>query len=134
MLFNPRESIDFNGNTGPFIQYTYARICSVLRKNADFTPVDYSGVTPDDKETALIQQLADFPQVVADAGRDYAPSAIANYAYALVKAYNAFYHDHGILHEPDAAVRSLRLELSRVTARTVRAAMDLLGIRVPDRM
>ena len=134
MTFNPKESIDFNGNTGPFIQYTYARICSVLRKNADFTPVDYSGVTPDDKETALIQQLADFPQVVADAGRDYAPSAIANYAYALVKAYNAFYHDHGILHEPDAAVRSLRLELSRVTARTVRAAMDLLGIRVPDRM
>ena len=134
MTFNPKESIDFNGNTGPFIQYTYARIRSVMRKNADFTPVDYSGVQPDEKETALIQQLAAFPSVVSEAGRSYSPAMIANYAYDLVKGYNAFYHDHQILHEPDAAVRSLRLALSEQTARVVRTAMSLLGIRVPERM
>lgn len=136
MLFNPNESIDFNGNTGPFIQYTYARIRSVLRKNAEdgFTPVDYSAVTPDEKETAVIQQLAAFPDVVAEAGRTFSPALIANYAYDLVKTYNAFYHDHGILHEQDAAVRSLRLALSGQTARVVRTAMGLLGINVPERM
>ncbi|MGM9852501.1 MAG: arginine--tRNA ligase [Muribaculaceae bacterium] len=134
MTFNPKESIDFNGNTGPFIQYTYARIRSVMRKNADFKPVDYSGVQPDEKETALIQQLAAFPSVVGEAGRSYSPAMIANYAYDLVKGYNAFYHDHQILHEPDAAVRSLRLALSEQTARVVRTAMSLLGIRVPERM
>ena len=134
MTFNPKESIDFNGNTGPFIQYTYARIRSVMRKNADFTPVDYSGVQPDEKETALIQQLAAFPSVVSEAGRSYSPAMIANYAYDLVKGYNAFYHDHQILHEPDAAVRSLRLALSEQTARVVRTAMSLLGIKVPERM
>ena len=134
MTFNPKESIDFNGNTGPFIQYTYARIRSVMRKNADFTPVDYSGVQPDEKETALIQQLAAFPSVVSEAGRSYSPAMIANYAYDLVKSYNAFYHDHQILHEPDATVRSLRLALSEQTARVVRTAMSLLGIKVPERM
>ena len=134
MTFNPKESIDFNGNTGPFIQYTYARIRSVMRKNADFTPVDYSGVQPDEKEAALIQQLAAFPSVVAEAGRTYSPSTIANYAYDLVKGYNAFYHDHQILREPDPAVRSLRLALSEQTARVVRTAMSLLGIKVPERM
>ena len=134
MTFNPKESIDFNGNTGPFIQYTYARIRSVMRKNADFTPVDYSGVQPDEKEAALIQQLAAFPSVVAEAGRTYSPSTIANYAYDLVKSYNAFYHDHQILREPDPAVRSLRLALSEQTARVVRTAMSLLGIKVPERM
>ena len=134
MTFNPKESIDFNGNTGPFIQYTYARIRSVMRKDADFTPVDYSGVQPDEKETALIQQLAAFPSVVSEAGRSYSPAMIANYAYDLVKGYNAFYHDHQILHEPDAAVRSLRLALSEQTARVVRTAMSLLGIKVPERM
>ena len=134
MTFNPKESIDFNGNTGPFIQYTYARIRSVMRKNADFTPVDYSSVQPDEKEAALIQQLAAFPSVVAEAGRTYSPSTIANYAYDLVKGYNAFYHDHQILREPDPAVRSLRLALSEQTARVVRTAMSLLGIKVPERM
>ncbi len=134
MTFNPKESIDFNGNTGPFIQYTYARIRSVMRKNADFAPVDYSGVQPDEKEAALIQQLAAFPSVVAEAGRTYSPSTIANYAYDLVKGYNAFYHDHQILREPDPAVRSLRLALSEQTARVVRTAMSLLGIKVPERM
>ena len=134
MMFNPKESIDFNGNTGPFIQYTYARICSVLRKNADFVRVPYSTVIPDDKEIALIQQLADFPGVVAEAGRAFSPALIANYAYDLVKLYNAFYHDHQILHEEDAAVRSLRLELSAQTARCIKTAMGLLGIKVPERM
>ena len=136
MTFNPKESIDFNGNTGPFIQYTYARICSVLRKNAEagFEPVDYSAVAPDEKEVALIQALADFPAVVREAGRSYSPALIANYTYDLVKTYNAFYHDHSILHEPDAAVRSLRLALSQQTARCVRTGMALLGINVPERM
>ena len=136
MTFNPKESIDFNGNTGPFIQYTHARICSALRKNAEagFQPVDYSATAPDDKEIALIQAIADLPGVVAEAGRTYSPALIANYAYDLAKAYNAFYHDHQILREPDAATRSLRLELSRQTARCLKTAMALLGITVPERM
>ena len=136
MTFNPKESIDFNGNTGPFIQYTYARICSALRKNSDagFAPVAFDAVTPDDKEIALVQQLADFPSVVAEAGRSYSPALIANYAYDLAKAYNAFYHDHPILREEDAARRSLRIELSRQTARCLKTAMGLLGIVCPERM
>lgn len=136
MMFNPKESIDFNGNTGPFIQYTYARIRSVLRKaeEAGMTIGDYLGVKPGEREIALIQRLADFPSVVAEAGRTYSPALIANYAYDLVKEYNQFYHDCSILRETDEAVRSLRLTLSRVTAETVRSAMSLLGIQVPERM
>lgn len=134
MTFNPKESIDFNGNTGPFIQYTYARIRSVLRKNAGFSPVDYSGVQPDEKETALIQQLANFPEIVREAGRSYSPAAIANYVYDLTKNYNAFYHDHSILKEEDPAVRSMRLSLSEQTARVIKTGMGLLGIKVPERM
>ena len=134
ILFNPKESIDFNGNTGPFIQYTHARIQSVLRNNADFSAVSYADTVPDEKESSLIQTLADFPSVVAEAGRTYSPALIANYTYDLVKAYNAFYHDHPIMREDDAAKRSLRLEISRQTARVVRTAMGLLGINVPDRM
>lgn len=134
MTFNPKESIDFNGNTGPFIQYTYARIRSVLRKNAGFSPVDYSGVQPDEKETALIQQLANFPEIVREAGRSYSPAAIANYVYDLTKNYNAFYHDHSILKEEDPAVRSMRLALSEQTARVIKTGMGLLGIKVPERM
>jgi arginyl-tRNA synthetase len=136
MTFNPKESIDFNGNTGPFIQYTYARIRSVLRKaeEAGFTPVDYSAVVPCDKEIELIQMLSDLPSTVAEAGRAYSPALIANYAYDLVKCYNTFYHDCPILREEDAAVRSMRLELSRQTARCVKTAMSLLGINVPERM
>ena len=136
MLFNPKESIDFNGNTGPFIQYTYARIRSVLRKAEEkqLPEADYSAVIPNEKEIALIQTLADFPATVQEAGRTFSPALIANYAYELVKQYNQFYHDYTILGEADPAVRSLRLALCEATSRVVRTAMSLLGIRVPDRM
>ncbi len=136
MTFNPKESIDFNGNTGPFIQYTYARIRSVLRKAAEmgYEIEKYAGVVPAEKEIALIQALADFPSVVAEAGRNYSPALIANYAYDLVKLYNQFYHDFSILKEEDTGRRSLRLALSDQTAKTVKTAMSLLGINVPERM
>ena len=136
MMFNPEESINFDGNTGPFIQYAYARMRSVLRRaeEAGATIGDYSQVVPSEIETNLIQFLADFPATVADAGKKFSPSVIANYAYDLVKLYNSFYHDCPILRESDPALLSLRLELTAVTARTVAAAMSLLGIRVPERM
>ena len=136
MMFNPKESIDFNGNTGPFIQYTYARIRSVLRKAAEsgVETADYSAVKPGEREIALIQRLADFPSTMSEAGRTYSPALIANYAYDLVKEYNQFYHDCTILGETDPAVRSLRLALSATTARTVKTALGLLGINVPERM
>lgn len=136
ITFNPEESIDFNGNTGPFIQYTYARIRSVLRKAADagFAIGDFAAVTPGEREIALIQRLADFPAVVAEAGRTYSPALIANFAYNLVKEYNQFYHDCSILREEDPSVRSLRLALSEATASTVRTALSLLGIGVVERM
>lgn len=136
ITFNPKESIDFNGNTGPFIQYTYARIRSVLRKAeaAGYDMTAYEMVSPNEKETSLIQHLADFPQVVAEAGRTYSPALIANYVYELVKEYNQFYHDYSILNEPDAAVRSLRLALSKNVASVVKKGMRLLGIEVPERM
>lgn len=136
MTFNPKESIDFNGNTGPFIQYTYARIRSVLRKAAEqgITAFDYTGVTPNEKEVALIQTLADFPATVADAGKKFAPSVIANYVYELVKQYNQFYHDCPIMREENAGVRALRLALSATTARVIAQGMALLGIKVPERM
>ncbi|MDE6448549.1 MAG: arginine--tRNA ligase, partial [Muribaculaceae bacterium] len=136
MTFNPKETIDFNGNTGPFIQYTYARIRSVLRRADEeaIQLVDYLGVQPNEKEIALIQALADFPSTVAEAGRSYSPALIANYVYDLVKQYNQFYHDYSILKENDAAVRSLRLTLCDATARVIKAGMGLLGINVPERM
>ncbi|MDE6418167.1 MAG: arginine--tRNA ligase, partial [Duncaniella sp.] len=136
ITFNPKESIDFNGNTGPFIQYTYARIRSVLRKAEEekLPTASYADVIPGEKETALIQALAEFPAVVKNAGRTYSPALIANYVYDLVKTYNQFYHDCSILKEEDAAKRTLRLELSRQTARVVATGMGLLGIRVPERM
>lgn len=136
MMFNPAESIDFNGNTGPFIQYTYARIRSVLRKAAEqgYGIGDYSAVIPNEKEIALIQTLSDFPATVEEAGRSYSPALIANYAYELVKQYNQFYHDYSILKEENQAVRSLRLALCKSVARTVKQAMGLLGINVPERM
>lgn len=136
MTFNPKESIDFNGNTGPFIQYTYARIRSVLRKAAEqgVTDFDYTGVTPNEKEIALIQTLADFPATVAEAGKKFSPSVIANYVYELVKQYNQFYHDCPIMREENAAVRALRLALSATTARVIASGMALLGIKVPERM
>ncbi|MDE6366625.1 MAG: arginine--tRNA ligase, partial [Muribaculaceae bacterium] len=136
MTFNPEESIDFNGNTGPFIQYTYARIRSVLRKAAEagFEIGDYSTVEPGDREIALIQRLADFPDTVQEAGRTYSPALIANYVYDLVKEYNQFYHDCSILREEDRAICSLRLALSDATASTIRTALNLLGIGVVERM
>ena len=136
MTFNPAESIDFNGNTGPFIQYTYARIRSVLRRAEEqgLEKADYMNVDPNEREIALIQRLGDFPAIVAQAGRSYSPSVIANYTYDLVKEYNQFYHDCSILREENAAVRSLRLALSDATARTVKTGMALLGINVPERM
>ena len=138
MTFNPKESIDFNGNTGPFIQYTYARIRSVLRKaqEAGLTipaqlPV---GVELSEKEEGLIQMIADFAAVVQQAGEDYSPSVIANYCYDLVKEYNQFYHDFSILREPDEALKTFRLVLSANVAKVVRLGMGILGIEVPERM
>ena len=138
MTFNPKESIDFNGNTGPFIQYTYARIRSVLRKaqEAGLTipaqlPV---GVELSEKEEGLIQMIADFAAVVKQAGEDYSPSVIANYCYDLVKEYNQFYHDFSILREPNEALKTFRLVLSANVAKVVRLGMGILGIEVPERM
>ena len=135
MLFDPSESIDFNGNTGPFIQYTHARIKSVLRKcGEDYNAVDISAVVPNEKETSLIQKLADFTVAVADAGRNYSPALIANYIYDLAKEYNQFYHDCSILKEQDGAVRAFRLLLSATVADVICRGMSLLGIEVPERM
>lgn len=136
MLFNPEESIDFNGNTGPFIQYTYARIQSVLRKaEANHAAQDFGGVkTLNDKELSLIQRLADFPAAVRQAGNDFSPAVIANYAYSLACDFNSFYHDYSILNEADANVRAMRLALSATVAKVIRSAMALLGIEVPNRM
>ncbi len=136
MLFNPAESIDFNGNTGPFIQYTYARIQSVLRKaEAAHDLKDFNDLKVlNDKELALIQRLANYPAVVRQAGNDFSPAVIANYAYALACDFNSFYHDYSILNEPDTTVRAMRLTLSATVAKVIRSAMALLGIEVPDRM
>ena len=135
MLFDPSESIDFNGNTGPFIPYTHARIKSVLRKcGEDYNAVDISAVVPNEKETSLIQKLADFTVAVADAGRNYSPALIANYIYDLAKEYNQFYHDCSILKEQDGAVRAFRLLLSATVADVICRGMSLLGIEVPERM
>ncbi|MBD5295241.1 MAG: arginine--tRNA ligase [Bacteroides sp.] len=135
MLFNPKESIDFNGNTGPFLQYTYARIRSVCRRAAEeLESCSYAEAVPNEKEQVLIQKIADFPSVVAEAGRSYSPALIANYCYDLAKEYNQFYHDYSILKEEDAATRCLRLNLSQLVARTLRAGVSLLGMEMPERM
>ena len=134
MLFNPKESIDFNGNTGPFLKYTYARIRSVMRKAGDIDTAAMAHAIPNEKETSLIQKVADFPSTVAEAGRSLSPALIANYCYDLAKEYNQFYHDYSILREEDMAVKALRLELSSVVARTLRSAASLLGIEMPERM
>ena len=136
MLFDPRESIDFNGNTGPFIQYTHARICSVLRKAAD------QGIAYDTKaeadyiaeEIELVKLLADYPATVAAAGENFAPSIIGAYIYELAKSFNGYYHDHSILREENAEVRKLRLQLAATVASVIRKGMKLLGIDVPERM
>lgn len=135
MTFNPKESIDFNGNTGSFIQYAHARIQSVLRKAAELNlSADLGDVQLNEKEIALISVLASFPEVVKQAGKEYSPSLIANYTYDLVKEYNQFYHDYSILKEEDKAVRAMRIVLSRNVAKVIKQAMALLGIGVPDKM
>ncbi len=138
MTFNPKESIDFNGNTGPFIQYTYARIQSVLRKAAESGIVIPTQLPTDillnEKEQGLVQMVADFAAVVRQAGTEYLPSIIANYTYDLVKEYNQFYHDFSILREENEAVKVFRIALSANVAKVVRQGMALLGIEVPDRM
>ena len=139
MVFNPEESIDFNGNTGSFIQYTYARICSVIRRAEEKGLGTIPEVLPTDlplssKEISLIAKITDYPEVVQEAGRTFSPAVIASYVYDLVKEYNQFYHDHSMLHEPDASLRSFRLALSSVVARTIASAFGLLGIEMPDRM
>ncbi len=135
MLFNPAESIDFNGNTGPFVQYTYARIQSVLRKsNAADRAVDFGSYEPNEKEIDLIQHITDFATVVSEAGRTYSPALVANYVFDLAKTYNQFYHDYSILREEDARVRAFRLQLSATVGSLIKRGFGLLGIEVPDRM
>ena len=135
MLFNPEESIDFNGNTGPFIQYTYARIRSILRKAGETaTGGAPLNATLADKETELIQKMSEYGAAVEQAGKDYSPSGIANYCYELTKEFNQFYHDYSILNEPDEQKRLVRLVLARNVAKIIRNGMALLGIEVPERM
>ena len=136
MLFDPRESIDFNGNTGPFIQYTHARIRSILRKanEAGISFEGYKEASLLPEEIELIKMLSEYPAVVRTAGDQFAPSVIAAYAYDLAKQFNGYYHDHSILKEENSAVRALRLSLASQIARVIRSAMSLLGINVPERM
>lgn len=135
MLFNPQESIDFNGNTGPFVQYTYARIRSVLRKSDEAdAATDITAYEPNEKEIEIIQRIADFPTVVSEAGRTYSPALIANYVFELAKGYNQFYHDYSILKEENGVARAFRLHLSRTVADIIRRGFSLLGVEVPERM
>jgi arginyl-tRNA synthetase len=136
MLFNPEESIDFNGNTGPFIQYTYARIRSILRKAADLACQEEipSGISISSKEVELIQKMNEFGAAVEQAGKDYSPSGIANYCYELTKVFNQFYHDFSILNEPDEQKKFVRLMLAKNVAKIIKNGMALLGIEVPERM
>ena len=138
MTFNPKESIDFNGNTGSFIQYTFARICSVLRKADEQSIVLDANMSRNlelsEKETSLVQSLSEYPAVIKQAGDEYSPSLIANYIYELVKQYNQFYHDCQIIKEEDFALRNFRLILSRNVAKVVKSGMGLLGISVPEKM
>ena len=135
MLFNPEESIDFNGNTGPFIQYTYARIRSILRK-ADNQNSQFSILNPQlsDKEIELIQKMSEYGAAVEQAGKDYSPSGIANYCYELTKVFNQFYHDYSILNEEDEQKRQVRLVIARNVGKIIKNSMALLGIEVPERM
>ena len=135
MLFNPEESIDFNGNTGPFIQYTYARIRSILRKagNTGMTSIT-STTSLSDKEVELIQKMSEYGAAVEQAGKDYSPSGIANYCYELTKVFNQFYHDYSILNEPDEQKKAVRLMLAKNVAKIIKNGMALLGIEVPERM
>jgi arginyl-tRNA synthetase len=135
MLFNPEESIDFNGNTGPFIQYTYARIRSILRKaNSKESGNIGMGGNLNEKEVELIQKMNEFGAAVEQAGKDYSPSGIANYCYELTKVFNQFYHDYSILNEPDEQKKAARLMLAKNVAKIIKNGMGLLGIEVPERM
>ncbi len=155
MLFNPEESIDFNGNTGPFIQYTYARIRSILRKSVECRTesVEFATAQPaadgtavanstlytlnsklSEKEIELIQKMSEFGAAVEQAGKDYSPSGIANYCYELTKVFNQFYHDFSILNEPDEQKKAVRLMLAKNVAKIIKNGMGLLGIEVPERM
>jgi arginyl-tRNA synthetase len=137
MTFNPEESIDFNGNTGPFIQYTYARIQSILRKASD-TGVEVPSLAAteslNDKERNLLKSLSLFPEVVKEAGTAHSPAVVANYVYDLVKEFNSFYHDHSILNEPDSAKRDFRLVVAQTVGKVIKNGFSLLGIEVPERM
>ena len=138
MLFNPKESIDFNGNTGPFIQYTHARIQSILRKSEkldiNITVNQTTGAEISEKELYLIRLITNFPNIVHEAGEDFSPAIIANYIYDLAKEYNQFYHDYSVLKEIDESLRNFRIMLSAMTGRVIKTGMGLLGIDVPDRM
>jgi arginyl-tRNA synthetase len=138
MVFDPRESVDFNGNTGPFIQYTYARIQSVFRKASelkiDFTKELSNGIAISSKEKGILSLLYDFPSVVSEAGNNYSPALIANYIYELVKEYNQFYHDFSILKETNTELRNFRLTLSEMVGIVIKNGMNFLGIEVPERM
>jgi len=138
MTFNPKESIDFNGNTGPFIQYTHARIKSVLRKaneqGIDFSSLTDTQLTISEKESYLIQLITEFPTIVQQAGEEFSPALIANYIYELVKEFNQFYHDTTILKEENPALKQFRLVLSETIASVIKTGMLLLGIDVPERM
>ena len=134
MLFNPEESIDFNGNTGPFIQYTYARIRSILRKAEGTQALPKGSIALNEKEVELIQKMNEFGAAVEQAGKDYSPSGIANYCYELTKVFNQFYHDYSILNEPDEQKKLFRLVLAKNVAKIIKNAMGLLGIEVPERM
>ena len=137
MMFNPKESIDFNGNTGPFIQYTYARIQSVLRKAADAGASPLSADTHiqlSEKEQNLIKLVAKLPDVVKEAGTTYSPALLANYAYDLAKEFNQFYHDFSILKEENEALRNFRLLLAKQCGEAIKNAMGMLGIEMPERM
>ena len=137
MTFNPKESIDFNGNTGSFIQYTYARIRSLLRKAEELgitLPATFAGLTISTKEQELIAKVAEYADIVEEAARTYSPAVIANYVYDLVKEYNQFYHEFSILKEENEELRAFRLALSEVVARTIAAGFSLLGIEMPERM
>ena len=134
MLFNPEESIDFNGNTGPFIQYTYARIRSILRKAVESAQLSVLNAQLSDKEVELIQKMSEYPAAIEQAGKDYSPSGIANYCYELTKVFNQFYHDYSILNEPDEQKKAVRLVLARNVAKIIQSGMSLLGIEVPERM
>ena len=135
MLFNPKESIDFNGNTGPFIQYTYARTRSIERKAAEAgVAIEGTPASISEKECSIIRMLNNYPAIIRQAGSDYSPSGIANYAYELAKEYNQFYHDFSILREEDAAAKAFRIKLTRNVGKVIKSAMGLLGIEVPERM